>query len=99
MASGNEDWTIKTTVPNSWKTMKGSVGSTWTNVTLPVIPVSISIINTHATQTLSVRSSAAEEENNLVPGESIGIDSGKKTFQVYGSGAGTTYEILYTYNA
>lgn len=105
MATGYPDWTMQTIaisnnlkvaiiVSDSVEHFNGSIGTTATTITPAGNPVSFLINNTHASQNILVSFDAGTTFFTIKAGFSLSVDTSASSFQIKGSAATTTYEIL-----
>jgi len=105
MTSGYPDYTKKVydTGPAAGEGVKiaayldhwnGSVGTAAATVTLAATGVALLIENTHAAQNILVSFDAGTTWKTLNPNDTLSVDTSMSSFQIKGSAAATTYEIL-----
>jgi len=78
------------------RNLSGSVGASWTSVSISNTLTCVLVKNTHSTQYLRVRGSGQTAYFTLEPGDAVAIETVTNSIELYGEAAGTTYEIIYT---
>lgn len=72
----------------------GSVGASWTEVTLNKTPQVFIILNTHSSQYLRFSTNGGTTYFTLFPQTGLKVGTKGTSFHLYGENADTTYDII-----